>query len=284
MDNQKKKYETERTRSWRATELHPTDTHTIAQIEEYGCSIISVVRDCKDDLGWSYTIGVYDTCGKPDLITVGLHSKTANACLNEAVRLERADVDLTVGRHADLIGNVDCELRPVDPKWVKHLMNWANWYYRGTNYPVLQVIYPDLENRFSQDEGFNRRFVQPLMQPGAAMTEIEQDFWDSIDERIKFPDWKFPDRPHTGVYLSKAVQSGNEPITYVSHDTHDGAWQFLGDSMTESGGVLSCLHHPIDADPSLNELADLPLGWRAERDAPDEPWRRYQHEPESDSE
>ncbi len=49
----------------------------------------------------------------------------------------------------------------------------------------------------------------------------------------------------------------------------DGDWQFLGDSM--SGGalaVVSCFHHPIDSDPSLKELADLPLGWWAERARP----------------
>jgi len=35
----------------------------------------------------------------------------------------------------------------------------------------------------------------------------------------------------------------------------------LGNSMSDGGGpVISCFHHPIDRDPSLAELADLPLG------------------------
>jgi hypothetical protein len=63
----------------------------------------------------------------------------------------------------------------------------------------------------------------------------------------------------------------------------DGAWQFLGDSMTDTGGVLVCLHHPLDSDPSLTELADLPVGWCAERSKPGEPWTRYKHEPENNS-
>jgi hypothetical protein len=275
-----KRFETERTRRFRGTNLHPTDEQTISKIEEYRYFVLSVAPKCKEELGWTYTIGVHDTCGKHDLITVGLPSKTAHTCLNEAAKRERAGVDLTAGRQSELIGNVDCEFRPVDPKWVKHLMNWANWYYGGSDYPVLQAIYPDLENCFPWDEGFNQRFVQPLMQPGATMGPVENDFWDSVDESVKFPNWKFPDRPHTGVYLSKSVHEGSEPITYVSHDDDDGSWQFLGDSMTASGGALSCLHHPIDNDPSLVELADLPLGWYAERDAPGEPWCRYQHEPD----
>jgi len=86
------------------------------------------------------------------------------------------------------------------------------------------------------------------------------------------------------VFLSTGVQSGAEKITYVSHDIHDiedGAWQFLGPSMAGEGKpVLSCFHHPIDQDPSLKELADLPLGWWAEREKPGEPWNRHEHESE----
>jgi hypothetical protein len=280
MSEHGKQYETARIRQLRATELNATDKRTLDQIEEHGCSVISVGRDCREELSWTYTIGVFDTCGKPDLITVGLPFKTAHACLNEAVKLLRTGVDLTRGRHGDLIGNVDCEFRPVDSKWVAHLMNWANWYYGGTNYPVLQAIYPDLENRFPEDTGFNKRFVQPQLQPGVTFTNLERDFWQSVEDDGEFSDWEFPDPPHTGAYLSKAVQSGTEPITYVSHDDDDGAWQFLGDTMSESGGVLSCLHHPVDNDPSLRELANLPRGWWAERDSLGEPWHRFEHEPE----
>jgi hypothetical protein len=276
-----KNFETTRTLQFRATNLHPTDEGTIDAIEEHGCFILSVGPACKDNSSWTYSIGIFDTCGQPDLITVDLPYKTANVCLNEAAKLLRSGVDLTKGRHAGLLTNVDCEFRSVDPKWVKHLMNWANWYYAGTDYPVLQVIYPDLENRFPEDEGFNQRFSQPLMQPDTPFTERESDFWDSIDESSKFKDWKFPDKPHTKAFVSKTVNDGTEAITYVSHDLDDGAWQFLGDSMSNGEGpVLVCLHHPTDNDPSLIELADLPLGWWAERDASGEPWVRHQHEPE----
>jgi hypothetical protein len=273
-----KTFETTRTRQLRTTELNIHDERTISQIEEFGCSVISVGKECADELNWSYTIGVFDTSGKPDLITVGLPAGTAHSCLNEAATRQRAGADLTEARQSDLISDVDCEFRPVDPKWVKHLMNWANWYYGRTDYPVLQAVYPDLENRFPEDQGFNRRFAQPLMQPGAEMGQVEIDFWDSVDGVGKFADWKFPDPPHTGAYLSNAVHQGKEPITYVSHDADDGAWQFLGDSMSESGAALVCLHHPLDDDPSLAELADLPLGWCAERETPSAPWNRYEHQ------
>jgi hypothetical protein len=277
MQSSGRNFETARTRQFRATELCEQDERTISHIEEFGCSVVSVAGS-DHGLGWSYTIGVYDTSGAPDLITVGLPANTAHFAHNEAAKQLRAGVDLTRGRYGDLIGAVDCEFRPVDPKWVRHLMNWAVWYYDGADFPVLQAVYPDLENRFPEEEGFDKAFEQPLMQPSAPRTKAEDDFWASADPKSSLFNWKFPDSPHLGVFLSKTVHNGTEPVTFVSHDTDDGAWQFLGDSMSDGGGpIVSCLHHPLDKDPSsLVELADLPRGWYAERRKPGEPWIRRQ--------
>ena len=274
MSQTSRNFETPRTRQFRASELLKEDERTISQIEEFGCSVVQVKRSDHGP-GWSYTVGVYDTSGRPEIITVGLPDKTALFLLNEAARRLRAGADLQQGRHRDMVGEVECEFRPVDPKWVKHLMGWALWYYDDPNFPVLQAIYPDLENRFPGEEGFDGRFAQPLMQPTTPSTQVEEEFWASADPESSLFDWKFPDPPHTRVFLSETVHYGTEPVTYVSHDAEDGSWQFLGDSMAEDGGlVISCFHHPIDRDPSLKELADLPLGWYAERSERGSPWIR----------
>ena len=284
MTHQKRKFETARTRKFRASALTKNDERTISHIEEYGCSVVSVERT-KYGLGWSYTIGVFDTCSKPEIITVGLLPKTAHFALNEAAKLLRAGVDLTQGRHRSLVGEVDCEFRPVDSKWVRQLMDWAIWYYDGADFPALQAVYPDLNNRFPEDEGFDHAFEQPLMQPSAPMTRVEEDFRASTDPTSSLFEWKFADDPHTRVYLSETVHEGTEAVTYVSHDADDGAWQFLGNSMSNGGGpVISCFHHPIDRDPTLSELADLQLGWYAERDKIGEPWVRKKHTPKNTSE
>jgi Domain of unknown function (DUF4262) len=283
MPNASRKFETPRTRQFRATGLNKGDDRTIGHIEEFGSSVAQVKRT-EYGLGWSYTVGVYDTAGKPEIITVGLPEKTALFALNEATRRLRSGVDLTQGRHRDIVGDVECEFRPVDPKWVEQLMGRAIWFYGGTDFPVLQAIYPDLENRFPEEEGFDNTFERPLMQSGAPMRKVEDDFWASTNPKSSLFDWKFPNPPHTGVYMSNAVHTGLEPITYVSHDEEDGAWQFLGDSMIESGGVLVCLHHPIDDDPTLKDLADLPIGWWAERSKPGDRWIRHKQEPRTFSE
>ena len=97
-------------------------------------------------------------------------------------------------------------------------MGWALWYYDHAEFPVLQAVYPDRENRFPEESGFDPAFAQPLLQPGSPMTDAEDDFWASADPKSSLFDWKFADSPHTRVFLSKSVHEGSEPVTYVSHD------------------------------------------------------------------
>ncbi len=279
-----KKFVTERTKHLRNKDLSDMDKWAIDQIEEHGCALITVGSDCRDDFDWSYSLGIYDTAGQPEVITVGLPPEVARHCLNEAARRMRAGIDVIRERQKGMIANVDCELRPVASTWVRRLMNFANWYNGNTDFPVLQVIYPDLENRFQWEEGFANRFIQPLLQADAPPTLLEQHFWDSIGkDNERFPEWRFADKPHTKVFVSKAILQDKEWITYVTHDLSDGAWQIVGETGIESEGPeLACLHHMIEKDPTLAELADLPRGWYAERSTPGEAWERFEHAPETD--
>lgn len=94
MPSNTRRFETARTTKFRQTALRPEDERTISHIEEFGCSVVSVERT-NYGFGWSYTIGIFDTCGKPEIITVGLLPETAHFALNKAAKLLRAGVDLT---------------------------------------------------------------------------------------------------------------------------------------------------------------------------------------------
>lgn len=253
----KSTFETRRTKRFRMAKLSRIEKRVIGGIETYGCEVIHVkgTSSCPE---WCYTVGVYDTCGKPEVIVMGLPRETAHPFLNEAARRLRNGVDLTQDRNDGMLEKFDCEFCPLDPKWVKHLMGWAVWYYLGSKFPVLQAVCTYSEPRFPGYEVGN-----PSAFP---------------DTQRRLSGWKFFDSPDKLVFSSEAVCSGLEPVTRVSHDASDGAWQFLGDSMVgEREPVGSCFYHLIEADPTLNELADLPPGWWAERTKPGSRWKRHKH-------
>ena len=271
------KYKTARLSHWRTIDHKESFERTLANIEQYGWDAMLVTGE-----SWSrfaYTVGAYDALGVPELIVVGLTEKTAHIALQLAIAALQSGVDLTKGTHPNIVGEIGIEARPVSREWYEHVIYRTNWYYSGDEVPVLQIVYPDLDGHFQWEDGFNDYFLQPLLSPGTSQGHREKDFWAHNDSNSALFNWKFDDPPHTRVYLSETVQKKEEAVTYVSHDTSDGAWQFLGDKMADGGGpVISCFHHPIDDDRSLEQLHDLPIGWYAVRDKAGKPWTRFQKE------
>ena len=67
------------------------------------------------------------------------------------------------------------------------------------------------------------------------------------------------------------------PILLVTHDAEDEAWQFVkghGDSEEGMDPMIVHVEHVLELDTSIAPLADLPVGWRAWRDAPNRDWIR----------
>jgi hypothetical protein len=171
-------FATNRTRNWRESKLRDFNRGEIDTIEKFGCQVLSVA-DESARRAFAYTFGLFDTAGLPEIIEVGLPHETAFALLNETVDRLRDGVKLSQGRHKGLLSNVECEFRPVDPKWIKRLMLGATRFYEGAEFPALQAVYPDLENRFPEDANFDLTFAQPLLQPEKSFNKIEEEFWNA---------------------------------------------------------------------------------------------------------
>ena len=88
-------------------------------------------------------------------------------------------------------------------------------------------------------------------------------------------DWPFEDPENVAVMTVRQIIDDGRPILRVSHDVDDGMWQFLtGGTVRMDDALVVSLRSVYRLDPSIGELADLPLGWTAERSAPEVPWER----------
>lgn len=94
-------------------------------------------------------------------------------------------------------------------------------------------------------------------------------------------DWPFDDPKNVATITTRQVILKGEPILLVSHSADDGCWQFLtGGPFSVEDGMVIALHEIAQRDPTICELADLPLGWTAQRDSVGAPWRRSEDEQE----
>ncbi|WP_219907998.1 hypothetical protein [Enhygromyxa salina] len=84
----------------------------------------------------------------------------------------------------------------------------------------------------------------------------------------------FTEDPKVGVLTTSRVLAGS-PILMVSHDADDGGWQFLcGTTNDSADGKIVHLDEIVAMDSTVCEVADLPLGWLAFRDAVGGEWKR----------
>ncbi len=88
-------------------------------------------------------------------------------------------------------------------------------------------------------------------------------------------EWPFAEPENVVTVTVRQIVYDGRPILLVCHDEDDGGWQFLtGGRFEMKDALLVGLSEVVALDPSVAELADLPLGWRALRENPDSAWRR----------
>jgi hypothetical protein len=88
-------------------------------------------------------------------------------------------------------------------------------------------------------------------------------------------DWPFDQRQNCAVITVRPILFDGAPILYVSHDSDDHGWQFLGAQGAQMGlATVVSLSDIVELDRSVLELADLPPGWYAWRESKSVSWQR----------
>jgi len=87
----------------------------------------------------------------------------------------------------------------------------------------------------------------------------------------KFDNWPFDVPIATAALTTRHVVEETLPVLLVYRDP-DG-WQFLcGTTTAQEDGRVVCMGCMMELDPSLMQVAHLPIGWQAERKAVGRSW------------
>jgi hypothetical protein len=103
-------------------------------------------------------------------------------------------------------------------------------------------------------------------------------------EMLQYMPWPFPNNEfprQLGAVVMKTVLDGSSPALQVAHFP-DGAWAIGdGDDPNAPGAcVATHIWHAVERNSSIRELASMPPGHIADRDAPGSPWIVSEWEPE----
>jgi hypothetical protein len=141
------------------------DRKVINDVREHGWHVVAIPPE-DDTPGWEFSIGMYKTLAHPEIAVFGLKQEVAHSLINEVG--QRVKNGATVERDAelsDLLEGVRCTFKTDLPKWYRPFFGTATWYYKGLNFPVMQCIWPDHDQKYPWDPRFRSSWLwaQPLL-------------------------------------------------------------------------------------------------------------------------
>jgi hypothetical protein len=131
------------------------DRRLLHDVQTHGWHIVHVgmpVGEDSEGPGWSYSVGLFHTLGHPEFIVVGLPWSTAEAIINDLGSRVRAGQRFGNGMHdPDVLENHNVRFVTMRTDEYRAHLGYAIWFYRGMEFPVLQVVWPDRAGRFPWD-------------------------------------------------------------------------------------------------------------------------------------
>jgi len=137
--------------------------HRLSAADEERASRWSNVPD------WSYTIGLYHSYGHPEIVAFALGDDIIKELCWDLARQIQAGRTFAPGMaYKDVLPSFEgqrCAFETVSPAWIPSLLGFARWFYRGTDFPVLQYLWPDRFGRFAWEKEATETIlaVQPVL-------------------------------------------------------------------------------------------------------------------------
>ncbi|MFF7993253.1 DUF4262 domain-containing protein [Kitasatospora xanthocidica] len=122
-----------------------------AHVREYGWHVVGVggggeVPD------WAFTVGLWHSYRLPEVAMFGLEAHGLMHWVGEAAARLRDGAPTAPGTLLPgVIEDYEVRLEPVDGSWYRPLFGTAVGFYRRTEVPVVQLVWPDREHRWPSD-------------------------------------------------------------------------------------------------------------------------------------
>ena len=120
----------------------------VDNIRDHGWHCTSIGGE-DDTPPFSYTIGLLDTFGHPELVIFGFNSTMAHSVLSIVARAAERGQAFDLGQSCDkLLDNYSCVFVEVPrAHHAEHVLS-ACWYYQDRDFPLYQIVWPSLDGHF----------------------------------------------------------------------------------------------------------------------------------------
>lgn len=150
----------------RSDDLDPAEQRILDDVAEWGVHVVTVPEG--KAAGYSFTIGLWESFGQPEVVVFGLPPQVATELLNLIADEADEGTKFTAGsRHEGLLHDYAVRFVEVPKAQQAEFLARAQWAYEGEDFPAVQLVWPDKQGRWPWDpearDGF--RSGQPVLGP-----------------------------------------------------------------------------------------------------------------------
>jgi hypothetical protein len=152
-------------RTLKDRDLDDSDRRLLSDIETYGWHVVLIPEE-DGTPGWAFSVGLYSTFRKPEIIVFGLPQAVSHHLINTVGEWARSGQTVSeTDLYSGLIDKFPCTFRPVASQWYRNFVGAAGWYYRRAEFPLLQCFWPDRDEQFPWSPKFRASWLwaQPLL-------------------------------------------------------------------------------------------------------------------------
>lgn len=142
------------------------DARVAADVREYGCHVLSVFDPEEKQPTFSYSIGIQESAGVPEMIVLGLRPALGHSLVNAYCRRVRAGERFERGRrYAGFLDGFEVYFEPVPARRAAEYLLGCERYYAGRPYSTVQLIYPSTAGAWPWRKRASAWFVanQPML-------------------------------------------------------------------------------------------------------------------------
>jgi len=137
-----------------------------ADIAKYGWHIVAVQDDDMVSPGFLYTVGLWETYQHPELLLYAPQwdpSPMAGNITSIVGRIAGGESFVAGSRYPGPFRSFSGAFRRVDPAHYGEHFGVAGAYYQSFDFPALQLFWPDRNDKFPWEAGFESVPAQPLL-------------------------------------------------------------------------------------------------------------------------
>jgi hypothetical protein len=132
-----------------------TRAELAANIKQHRWLVFHIMEGNETEPAFTYTVGLFETFGHPEVVIFGVKQEAATGILNEIGEGASQGLKREAGvLYDDVLEGYSCAFKPVSLQKYEAYFGWALVFYGEHTFPMLQCVWPDARKRFPGDTGY----------------------------------------------------------------------------------------------------------------------------------